>query len=95
MKARNITEDEFITIIRGIESFDFPYHGELTKYTQSVENLELHYGVSYKKSSIRISHLRVLTKWDKATLTKPINLILTNDHKKDFYMVLKSLSFWK
>ena len=94
MRSRNISDDEFIQVTRGLVRYQTPYHGELTKYNQTINDLEVHYATEFKNNMVRISHLRIVTKWDKATLFKPVNLILTNEHKKDLYKILKSLSSW-
>lgn len=94
MRNRLIDEDEFLRTTRALTQYNVPIHGELTKFKQTAKGLDIIYAVAFKNDSLRISHLKILTKWDKFTLTKPINLIMNNQHKKDLYRILKELAVW-
>lgn len=92
MKSRNISDDEFLRITRGAVRYKVSPNGELSHHKQDIGDLELHFATTFK-NGIRVTHLRITTKWDKRTLTKPTNLVLANENKKDLYNILKSLSY--
>lgn len=92
MKSKNISEEDFLKVTRKIESYKLPYTGEITHFKQDIGDLIIHFAVAFKEG-LRVSHLRITTKWDKKTLTKPMNLILTNEHKNELYKIIKSLSY--
>ena len=97
MRNRPISDNEFISLTRGIVKYTSPISGELTSFTQvmkitedeTADTLELHFVTKFT-DKIKISHLQVIT-YNHPLLIKPVNLVLTATHKRELYRLLKAM----
>ena len=101
MRNRAISDNEFIILTRGIIKYMSPVHGELTHFSQTMkirhvyksDSIELTFATSYD-TRFRISHLRTMVYNHKA-LRRPVNLVLSHEHKRELYKLLKCMADFK